>query len=200
MLTPFFLSYFFYFFIKNCYLVFLYRVLLTNSDGNVLPPSEFPVYIFIHVYFLMPGPRTATCCATFDTCFSYMAQLRSSLHGVGSSQNISPWNSVDHLPTPPVLPWVPNSDPSSIRSSVDASSLHVMKRFQANTDDQTKKKGRWTVHKWWMLVSNTIVSRSCVERKLIYYYRRLSKMDPLVFCTKKKKKNSSLSTVWVVCY
>lgn len=137
------------------------------------------MYIFIFFIFNAWSPRTAACCATFDTCFSSMAQFRSSLHGVRSSQNISPWNSVDHLPAPPVLPWVPNSDSSSIRNSVDASSLHVMKRFQANTDDQSKKKGRWTVHKWWMLVSNTIVSRSCLERELIYCYRRLSKMDPL---------------------
>ena len=146
----------------------------------------------------MPGTRTATCCATFDTCFSSMAQLRSSLHGVGSSQNISPWNSIDHLPTPPVLPWVPNSDPSSIRSSVDASSLHVMKRFQAKTDDQTKKKGRWTVHKWWMLVSNTIVSRSWGRTELDLLLSSLIKNGSS--CLMQKKKTSSLSTVWVVCY
>ncbi|KAH8552535.1 tetraspanin Tsp2 [Umbelopsis sp. PMI_123] len=87
-----------------------------------------------------------------------MAQLRSSVQAIGSSHNISPWNSAEYLPTPPVLPWIPNSERSSFRTSVDASSLHVMKRFNPSTvDNQTKKRRRWTVHKWWMLVSNTIL-------------------------------------------
>ncbi|GAB5590825.1 hypothetical protein Unana1_05725 [Umbelopsis nana] len=90
-----------------------------------------------------------------------MAQFTHSIQPLGSAQNISPWNSAEHLPTPPVLPWVSSAEPAtaSMRNSVDTSSLHVVKRYNATTDDQTKvkKKARWTVHKWWMLVSNTFL-------------------------------------------
>lgn len=61
----------------------------------------------------------------------------------------------------PVLPWLRESRPSVVSSktcsSVDASSLHFVKRNQP--DPNIKRKQRWTKHKWWLLFSNTMVTK-----------------------------------------
>ena len=44
---------------------------------------------------------------------------------------------------------------SSSRNSVDTASLHVVKRYAP--DPAIKKKQRWTRHKWWLLLSNTLL-------------------------------------------
>ncbi|KAI8098824.1 tetraspanin Tsp2 [Halteromyces radiatus] len=67
------------------------------------------------------------------------------------------WDSSDDLPEP-VLPWMRSESRQSLggvsQSSVDAASLHVVKRF---VPDTIKKKQRWTLHKWWLLLSNTVL-------------------------------------------
>jgi hypothetical protein len=60
----------------------------------------------------------------------------------------------------PVLPWMKSESRQSIggsssRSSVDTTSLHVVKRYAP--DPAIKKKQRWTRHKWWLLLSNSLV-------------------------------------------
>lgn len=76
------------------------------------------------------------------------------------SQNIRDshlWDSGDELPEP-VLPWMRSESRQSLggmsQSSVDAASLHVVKRYN---DDTPKKKQRWTLHKWWLLLSNSVL-------------------------------------------
>ncbi|KAI8355146.1 hypothetical protein BD560DRAFT_407306 [Blakeslea trispora] len=69
----------------------------------------------------------------------------------------------------PVLPWMKSESRQSIgsqRSSVDASSLHIMKRQIPDTT--TKKKQRWTKHKWWLLLSNTLVRVSKCDTHLLH--------------------------------
>lgn len=72
----------------------------------------------------------------------------------------------EELPEP-VLPWMKSesrqslggnngSVVSSSRNSVDTTSLHIVKRYAP--DPAIKKKQRWTSHKWWLLLSNTLVS------------------------------------------
>lgn len=78
-------------------------------------------------------------------------------------QQYDSWESINHqqdhdLPEP-VLPWMKSESRNSLgssRSSVDATSLHIMKR-QTPDNPNTKKKQRWTKHKWWLLLSNTVV-------------------------------------------
>ncbi|KAI8376262.1 uncharacterized protein BYT42DRAFT_498112 [Radiomyces spectabilis] len=59
----------------------------------------------------------------------------------------------------PVLPWMKTESRSSFgassRTSLDTSSFHVVKRYAP--DPSLKKKQRWTAHKWWLLLSNTIL-------------------------------------------
>ncbi|ORX62997.1 hypothetical protein DM01DRAFT_1331094 [Hesseltinella vesiculosa] len=68
------------------------------------------------------------------------------------------WDSTDDLPEP-VLPWMRSESRNSLggtsQLSVDAASLHAVKRYipeQINT-----KRQRWTLHKWWLLFSNTLL-------------------------------------------
>lgn len=78
----------------------------------------------------------------------------------GSPQQFDSWESIHHqddeLPEP-VLPWMKSESRQSIgsRNSVDTTSLHVVKRYAP--DPAIKKKQRWTKHKWWLLLSNTLV-------------------------------------------
>jgi hypothetical protein len=79
-------------------------------------------------------------------------------------QQYDSWESINHqqdhdLPEP-VLPWMKSESRNSLgsRSSVDTTSLHIMKRQTPDTTN-TKKKQRWTKHKWWLLLSNTLVKR-----------------------------------------
>lgn len=79
-----------------------------------------------------------------------------------SSETNSPWDSVEDLPEP-VLPWMRSESRQSFggmsgRSSVESGSIHVVKRYQP--DPSMKKKQRWTVHKWWLFLTNTLVSQS----------------------------------------
>lgn len=75
-------------------------------------------------------------------------------------QQFDSWESINHqddeLPEP-VLPWMKSESRQSIgsRNSVDTTSLHVVKRYAP--DPAIKKKQRWTKHKWWLLLSNTLV-------------------------------------------
>lgn len=73
-------------------------------------------------------------------------------------QHADSWESLqnDDLPEP-VLPWMKSESRQSLgsRSSVDTTSLHVMKRQMP--DPAIKKKQRWSKHKWWLLFSNTVV-------------------------------------------
>lgn len=68
------------------------------------------------------------------------------------------WDSSDDLPEP-VLPWMRSDSRQSLggttQSSVDAASLHIVKRHVPET--LNKKKQRWTLHKWWLLFSNSVV-------------------------------------------
>ncbi|KAJ2955424.1 hypothetical protein NQZ79_g8574 [Umbelopsis isabellina] len=110
-----------------------------------------------------------------------MAQLHHSVQSMASSNNLSPWNSTEHLPEPPVLPWVRNSE-SRQSQSLDASSLHVMKRYNPS-DEQVKKKARWTVHKWWMLVSNTLLfiyGLGGVMLGILTYFRLYLRADVII--------------------
>lgn len=67
-------------------------------------------------------------------------------------------NQSDQLPEP-VLPWMKSesrqSFGSSSRTSLDTASLHVVKRYAP--DPAIKKKQRWTKHKWWLLLANSLV-------------------------------------------
>ncbi|KAI8074780.1 hypothetical protein BC940DRAFT_289077 [Gongronella butleri] len=70
------------------------------------------------------------------------------------------WDSSDDLPEP-VLPWMRSESRNSLGNSsqlsqlsVDANGLHAVKRF---TPDRENKRQRWTMHKWWLLGSNTIL-------------------------------------------
>lgn len=79
----------------------------------------------------------------------------------GPPQQFDSWESInpqDELPEP-VLPWMKSESRQSLgsRNSVDTTSLHVVKRFAP--DPAIKKKQRWTKHKWWLLLSNTLVKR-----------------------------------------
>ncbi|KAI7852990.1 hypothetical protein BDC45DRAFT_512014 [Circinella umbellata] len=75
-----------------------------------------------------------------------------------SSEPNSPWDSVEDLPEP-VLPWMKSESRQSFgassRSSVESGSLHVVKRYQPNTDQ--KKRQIWTARKWWILFANAIL-------------------------------------------
>lgn len=74
-----------------------------------------------------------------------------------STTPVESWDSTqDDLPEP-VLPWMKSESRQSLgsRSSVDTTSLHVVKRY--TPDPAIKKKQRWTKHKWWLLLSNTLV-------------------------------------------
>ncbi|RCI03704.1 hypothetical protein CU098_010512 [Rhizopus stolonifer] len=51
----------------------------------------------------------------------------------------------------PVLPWMKTES----RQSLDTTSLHIMKRQL--DDPSVKKKQRWSKHKWWLLLSNTML-------------------------------------------
>lgn len=59
----------------------------------------------------------------------------------------------------PVLPWLKSESRQSLgsQSSVDTSGLHTVKRNAITSAQQGTKKKRWTKHKWWMLLSNTVV-------------------------------------------
>ncbi|CAO3643481.1 unnamed protein product [Mucor hiemalis] len=78
------------------------------------------------------------------------------------AQNYDSWESIQQdggqLPEP-VLPWMKSesrqSFGSSSRNSVDTASLHMVKRYAP--DPAIKKKQRWTKHKWWLLLSNTLL-------------------------------------------
>ncbi|KAI8885158.1 hypothetical protein K501DRAFT_246548 [Backusella circina FSU 941] len=68
-------------------------------------------------------------------------------------------NSAGDLPEP-VLPWLKSESRQSLRSqssSVDTSGLHTVKRNAITSAQQGTKKKRWTKHKWWMLLSNTLL-------------------------------------------
>ena len=77
-----------------------------------------------------------------------------------SSEPNSPWDSVEDLPEP-VLPWMKSESRQSFgassRSSVESGSLHVVKRYQPDPDQ--KKRQIWTARKWWILFSNTLVTK-----------------------------------------
>lgn len=60
----------------------------------------------------------------------------------------------DSLLQQPVLPWMKSESRNSMQS-VDTTSLHVMKRL---VPDDLNKKKRWSKHKWWLLLTNTIVT------------------------------------------
>ncbi|KAI7871529.1 tetraspanin Tsp2 [Spinellus fusiger] len=56
------------------------------------------------------------------------------------------------------MPWMKSESNTSLggaRQSVDTASLHVVKRFAP--DPNIKKKQRWTPHKWWLLIANTVL-------------------------------------------
>lgn len=93
-----------------------------------------------------------------DKHLSLPGQRQSALQRLSSEPN-SPWDSVEDLPEP-VLPWMRSESRNSFgnmsRSSVESGSLHVVKRFVP--DASMKKKQRWTFHKWWLLLANTLVS------------------------------------------
>lgn len=83
-------------------------------------------------------------------------------HNASSSSRVQRdeqlWDSSDDLPEP-VLPWMRSDSRQSLggttQSSVDATSLHIVKRHVPET--LNKKKQRWTLHKWWLLFSNSVV-------------------------------------------
>ena len=81
-------------------------------------------------------------------------------------QHSDSWESLqnDDLPEP-VLPWMKSESRQSIGShtSVDTTSLHVMKRQMP--DPAIKKKQRWSKHKWWLLFSNTVVKLNEKKKK-----------------------------------
>jgi hypothetical protein len=58
----------------------------------------------------------------------------------------------DSLLEQPVLPWMKSESRNSMQSST--TSLHTMKRFVPNN---LNKKKRWSKHKWWLLLANTMV-------------------------------------------
>ncbi|EPB84402.1 hypothetical protein HMPREF1544_08839 [Mucor circinelloides 1006PhL] len=73
-------------------------------------------------------------------------------------QHTDSWDSLHNEDLPePVLPWMKSESRQSLgsRTSVDTTSLHVMKRQMP--DPAVKKKQRWSKHKWWLLFSNTIL-------------------------------------------
>lgn len=84
----------------------------------------------------------------------------------GASGSASPWDSIDDLQEP-VLPWMQGANASRqsigsfmTRSSLDSNareSLHVVKRYQRELDEGRKNK-RWTKFKWWLLMTNSLVS------------------------------------------
>jgi len=81
-------------------------------------------------------------------------------------QHADSWDSLHNEDLPePVLPWMKSESRQSLgsRTSVDTTSLHVMKRQMP--DPAVKKKQRWSKHKWWLLVSNTIVGPPLFKRE-----------------------------------
>lgn len=74
-------------------------------------------------------------------------------------------SAVDNNLQEPVLPWMKSESRQSLgsRSSIDATSLHIVKR--QFPDPSVKKKQRWSKHKWWLLLSNTLVTILKKEKK-----------------------------------
>lgn len=94
-----------------------------------------------------------------------------------SPQQYDSWESIHHqqddeLPEP-VLPWMKSESRQSIgsRNSVDTTSLHVVKRYAP--DPAIKKKQRWTKHKWWLLVSNTLVIKTPAMPSMLFVFNLL---------------------------
>lgn len=84
---------------------------------------------------------------------SYASQAS---HSSNDSIQELPLNDIDRdsLLEQPVLPWMKSESRNSIQS-VDTNSLHVMKRLVPNN---LNKKKRWSKHKWWLLLTNTMVT------------------------------------------
>ncbi|CAO3598982.1 unnamed protein product [Absidia cylindrospora] len=93
------------------------------------------------------------------------------------------WDSGDDLPEP-VLPWMRSESRQSLggvsQSSVDATGLHVMKH---HVPDTMKKKQRWTLHKWWLLFSNSVlfcIGLGLLLAALLTYFKLYQRADVVI--------------------
>jgi hypothetical protein len=99
----------------------------------------------------------------------YVSQASSSASLQDTRPNPRPYDSYESFPInglqEPVLPWMKSESRQSLgsRSSLDTTSLHIMKgQFP---DPSAKKKQRWSKHKWWLLLSNTLVKKIFLREK-----------------------------------
>ncbi|KAI9322406.1 hypothetical protein BX666DRAFT_1894552 [Dichotomocladium elegans] len=93
-----------------------------------------------------------------QTHYHHQQQQSTTAHEqrITTTEYESPWESVEDLPEP-VLPWMkPRSLGESRRTSMDSSSLHIVKRY-APEQTTAKKRQKWTARKWWILFSNSLL-------------------------------------------
>ncbi|KAI8334741.1 tetraspanin Tsp2 [Chlamydoabsidia padenii] len=90
---------------------------------------------------------------------------------------------IDDLPEP-VLPWMRSESRQSLggisQTSVDTASLHVVKRHVPET---IKKKQRWTLHKWWLLLSNSVLfcmGIGLLLAALLTYFKLYQRADVVI--------------------
>ncbi|KAI8977878.1 tetraspanin Tsp2 [Pilobolus umbonatus] len=105
----------------------------------------------------------------------------------GSSNSVSmhpSWNgTMDNVLPEPVLPWMKSESRNSLgsRSSIDGASLHVMKRY--TPDPNLKKKQRWTKHKWWLLLSNSLLfcyGLGIMLLSVLTYFKFFQRADTII--------------------